>query len=165
MRVSKCSIFLICFLFLDGVTSEVYRVGDDSGWNSGTGTNYLSWSEKYNFTVGDVLVFKYSKVQHNVKEVTDATYRSCDAKSGVLATYESGNDEIRLNEARKYNYICDKDNHCVGGMRFSIYVFGASNSNNTTPPPPPSLGKSCAFTVRGKLIHIVGMGVFLIFTF
>lgn len=46
---------MIHLLLPDFGVCEVYRVGDESGWNSGTGTNFLSWSQKYNFTVGDVL--------------------------------------------------------------------------------------------------------------
>ncbi|KAL1564319.1 chemocyanin-like [Salvia divinorum] len=130
---------MIHLLFLDFGVSEVYRVGDESGWNSGIGTNFaykhLSWSQKYNFTVGGILVFKYSKAQHNVKQVTDATYSSCNASNGVMAVYESGNDKIRLTDAKKYNSICDKDSYCIGGMRFSTTVLEASTSNNTTPCP------------------------------
>lgn len=40
--------------------------------------------------------FKYSKAQHNVKEVTNATYRSWDAGDGVIAVYERWNDKISL---------------------------------------------------------------------
>ncbi|XP_042065564.1 basic blue protein-like [Salvia splendens] len=156
IKILKLSIFMIHLLLLDFGVCEVYRVGDGSGWNSGTGTNFLSWSQKYNFTVGDVLVFKYSKAQHNVKEVTDATYRSCNASNGVIAIYESGNDEIRLTDAKKYNFICDKDSHCIGGMRFSATVLEASTSNNTTPtgaPAPPS----SAVSINSNVVHNIGV--------
>lgn len=39
--------------FLSMVKSEDHIVGDDQEWN--TGTNFQSWSQKYNFSVGDVL--------------------------------------------------------------------------------------------------------------
>ena len=35
------------------IVAEDYTVGDSDGWT--TGENYLKWSEKYNFTVGDTL--------------------------------------------------------------------------------------------------------------
>ena len=44
---------MICFSFLMGATSEVYTVGDEDEWNSEV--DYVSWLQKYNFSVGDVL--------------------------------------------------------------------------------------------------------------
>lgn len=55
IKISKYPVFIASLFFLDFVISEVYTVGDESGWNSGTGTDFLAWSEKHNFTVGDVL--------------------------------------------------------------------------------------------------------------
>lgn len=46
-------ILVIYSLFLNRAISEDYIVGDDEEWNSQA--NFLSWSKKYNFTVGDVL--------------------------------------------------------------------------------------------------------------
>lgn len=46
-------ILMVCFSFLKGATSEVYTVGDEDQWNSEV--DYVSWSQKYNFTIGDVL--------------------------------------------------------------------------------------------------------------
>lgn len=36
-----------------GVQATEYAVGDTDGWE--TGTNFLRWSQNYNFIVGDVL--------------------------------------------------------------------------------------------------------------
>ena len=52
----SCFMILIIypiFLSTSIVESLVYNVGDSENWN--TGVNYLSWSQKYNFTVGDTL--------------------------------------------------------------------------------------------------------------
>ncbi|PON45076.1 Cupredoxin [Parasponia andersonii] len=123
-------ILIIYTLFLNGATSEVYVVGDGDEWNSQA--NFLSWSTKYNFTVGDILVFKYVKGQHNVYEVEEDTFRSCDSSSGVLEKYESGNDQVKLTEAKKYWFICDVSGHCLGGMRFGIDVKQANPSSDNT---------------------------------
>lgn len=79
-------------------------------------------------------VFNYVLTQHNTCVVTQATYQSCNSSSGVLARYESGNDQIVLTEAKKYWFICDVPGHCSGGMRFGINV----NDNNTAAPDLPS---------------------------
>ncbi|KAJ1436311.1 Phytocyanin domain [Sesbania bispinosa] len=108
--------------------ASVYIVGDEEEWSSQT--NYASWAEGYNFSLGDVLVFRYLKGQHNVYEVTEETFRSCDASSGVLAKYESGEDQVVLNEVKRYWFICNIAGHCLGGMRFGIE---AKDGNNVTP--------------------------------
>ncbi|KAH9655133.1 Phytocyanin domain-containing protein [Citrus sinensis] len=133
-------IILINYLFFTGIKSEVYTVGGDEQWN--TGANFDSWSQQYNYSIGDVLVFKYTEGQHNVYEVTQATYRSCVASSGVIAKYESGNDQVTLTEAKKYWFICNVAGHCLGGMRFSIDVKEISNTNSTAaaaPTLPPEI--------------------------
>ncbi|PSS25971.1 Blue copper protein [Actinidia chinensis var. chinensis] len=169
-KLSKCCssiiiLLITCFFFSDTARSEVYTVGDADEWS--TGTSYLVWSEKYNFTVGDVLVFKYVKGQHDTYEVTQDTYQSCNTSTGVLAKYESGNDRINLTEAKKYWFICDKDGHCFGGMRLVIDVKNAvSSSNNTTtngtsstPQTDQHSNKSCA--IKGwssTLIYLLVLG-------
>ncbi|KAB2045874.1 hypothetical protein ERO13_D01G160700v2 [Gossypium hirsutum] len=105
-KIGRLIILIICCSILKGAVSQVYSVGDESGWSSEV--DYGSWSEKYNFTVGDVLEFTYNKGQHNVFEVTESTYRTCDASSGVLAKYESGDDKVELTESKKYWFICNQ---------------------------------------------------------
>ncbi|KAK7856462.1 blue copper protein [Quercus suber] len=132
-------ILMINFLFLNGARSEIYTVGDEEEWNADA--DFVSWSQKYKLSVGDVLRFTYVKGQHNAYEVTEDTYRSCNVSSGVLAKYESGNDQIKLKQAKKYWFICNVPGHCLGGMRFSIDVKEASatsgaNSTSATITPP-----------------------------
>lgn len=155
-------ILLINIWLLNLVESAEYTVGDDEEWN--TGVNFLSWSEKYNFTVGDVLAFKYEKGEHNVYQVTEATYRSCNSSSGVLAKYESGKDEVNLTELGKYWFICDIAGHCLGGVRFVIDVNESSGTSNTdtTIPPPAKLNNVHAPKMWSMEIH-VAFGVLVSF--
>ncbi|MCL7031025.1 hypothetical protein MKW94_011663 [Papaver nudicaule] len=124
--------FFIVPLLLGRIESKEYIVGDEDGWNSGS--NYQRWSQKYSFSVGDVLEFDYVKGQHNVKEVTENAFRTCDTESSgaVLENYESGDDKVHLTQARKYWFVCDIPNHCRGGMKFGIQVTDA----NTVAPQP-----------------------------
>ncbi|KAK9164564.1 hypothetical protein Syun_005466 [Stephania yunnanensis] len=113
-----------------------YTVGDGEGWD--IGTNYMAWAQPHNFTVGDVLVFKYVKGQHNAYEVSKEVYRSCDvgngsASAGVLEKHETGSDEVVLGEARDYWFICSFQGHCLGGMKFGVNVtFALIAPPNTT---------------------------------
>ncbi|KAG0516251.1 hypothetical protein BDA96_10G345900 [Sorghum bicolor] len=110
-----------------------YVVGDVGyGWESGSGINYAAWAREYAFAVGDVLVFQYVSTQHDLYEVTEEVYRSCDTTAGggngVRVKYTSGYDRVVLDEARGYWFICDFPGHCLGGMRLAVNV-------SATPPP------------------------------
>ncbi|XVF67953.1 hypothetical protein PTKIN_Ptkin10aG0163500 [Pterospermum kingtungense] len=156
-------ILMVCFSFLKAATSEVYTVGDEDQWNSEV--EYVSWSQKYNFTIGDVLVFKYNKGQHNAFEVTEATYRSCDTSSGVLAKYETGNDRVKLTESKKYWFICNVNGHCLGGMRFGIDVKAGNISTNLEPTPTPTpsakSGSTYAFERWSLGLYLFALGILL----
>lgn len=108
--------------------------------------------------------FKYEKGEHNVYQVTEATYRSCNSSSGVLAKYESGKDEVNLTELGKYWFICDIAGHCLGGMRFVIDVNESSGTSNTdtTIPPPAKLNNVHAPKMWSMEIH-VAFGVLVSF--
>ncbi|GJM97420.1 hypothetical protein PR202_ga14345 [Eleusine coracana subsp. coracana] len=131
-------------LLLCGAAGAVeHVVGDgDSGWDSGV--NYAAWARKRTFAVGDVLVFQYVSSQHNVYEVSESTYRSCDGNhKGVLAKYTSGLDKVVLGEARSYWFICEFPGHCLGGMKLAVNV-SAPSSPHAAPFPPGSPSASTA---------------------
>ncbi|KAE8690687.1 hypothetical protein F3Y22_tig00110893pilonHSYRG00286 [Hibiscus syriacus] len=151
---------MILFSFFNGAVSEVYNVGDENGWNSEV--DYASWTAKYNFTVGDILEFKYNKGQHNAFEVTESTYRTCESSSGVLAKYESGEDKVKLNESKKYWFVCNVTGHCLGGMRFGIQV-KAGHNTTTNSEPVPSVNSACisAFDSWSFGICLFAFGILL----
>uniref|UniRef100_A0ACD6A668 Uncharacterized protein n=1 Tax=Avena sativa TaxID=4498 RepID=A0ACD6A668_AVESA len=139
------------------VGAAEHAVGGDgiNGWD--TGTNYATWSQAQSFAAGDVLVFEYVKSQHNVYEVTEAAYRSCDATApaDVLATYDSGFDRVVLPEAnRTYWFICQVPNHCIGGMKLAVNVPGASTAA-VPPPPSPSAALSRTASSGCSLVLLV----------
>ncbi|RWW36914.1 hypothetical protein BHE74_00058022 [Ensete ventricosum] len=154
--------FFLCLLPCHHLEAAEYTVGEADGWD--TGINYLLWSNKYNFTVGDVLgnvirvdhllqaaasafsftdrcvgthtVFKYVQVQHNVYQVTQETYQSCDSNSGVIRTYDSGDDRVTLGEATIYWFICTITGHCQDGMKLAVSVANSSSDGGAAPSPP-----------------------------
>ena len=75
-------------------------------------------------------VFEYVKSQHNVYQVTEAAYRTCDpsAAGSVLATYDPGFDNVPLPEAKSYWFICEISGHCMGGMKLAVTVTVAGGS-------------------------------------
>ncbi|CAL5040526.1 unnamed protein product [Urochloa decumbens] len=115
-----------------------FVVGDVAfGWDSGV--NYAAWARDHAFlSVGDVLVFQYVSSQHNVYEVSESAYRSCDDTGGVRAKYTSGYDTVVLAEARSYWFICDFPGHCLGGMKLAVNVSAAGPSPHDVPQTPDS---------------------------
>ncbi|XP_047074589.1 basic blue protein-like [Lolium rigidum] len=143
-----------------------YAVGGDgiNGWD--TGTNYATWAQAQSFVAGDALLFNYVKSQHNVYEVTEAAYRSCDPTpaGSVLATYDTGFDRVVLPEAKTYWFICEVPNHCVGGMKLAVNVSngaaGAPDGSPTidVPPPSPSAATRSNWTAAsGWLVVLLGV--------
>ncbi|CAL4966360.1 unnamed protein product [Urochloa decumbens] len=117
-----------------------FVVGDVAfGWDSGV--NYAAWARDHAFlSVGDVLVFEYVSSQHNVYEVSESTYRSCDTgggNSGVRAKYTSGYDTVVLAEARSYWFLCDFPGHCLGGMKLAVNVSAAAAAAGPSPHDVP----------------------------
>ncbi|MQL74492.1 hypothetical protein Taro_006855 [Colocasia esculenta] len=132
---------LISSAILNQACAETYMVGDGDKWS--TGVNYLTWSEKHSFVVGDVLFFSYVKGQHDACEVTEETYRTCDSSTGVISSYASGQDRVALAEARDYWFVCSTAGHCNGGMKFRLTVrpgnsTSPGNSAATEPATRPS---------------------------
>ncbi|CAL9150604.1 unnamed protein product [Musa hybrid cultivar] len=153
LRDAIFALILLPLMALHHVAATDYTVGDDDGWT--TGTNYLTWSEKYNFTVGDVLVFRYLAGQHDVYQVTEETYRSCNSSSGVLRRYASGADRVALEEATTYWFICNTSGHCLGGMKFGISVANSSSQGGVEAqaPAPPQGGAA----PRGAPVWLLGL--------
>ncbi|CAI0376890.1 unnamed protein product [Linum tenue] len=124
--MTACFLLTLSFFFflLNAIivttAAEIFTVGDENGWTMQV--NYGAWTDKHNFTVGDILEFKYTRTEHNVYEVTKEVYQSCNASDGVLAKYQTGNEQIELKEAKKHWFICEIDGHCLGGMRLAVDV-------------------------------------------
>lgn len=94
-------------------------------------------------------------------EVAEDTYRSCDASSGVLAKYESGEDQVALDKVKRYWFICNIEGHCLGGMRFGIQVNEANNVTNSTagafyPPIEPTPSEKSCTTYISERWRVIG---------
>ncbi|XP_062199328.1 mavicyanin-like [Phragmites australis] len=119
-----------------GAGATEYTVGDSEGWT--IGSNYLTWSQKYNFTAGDTLVFNYVAEQHDVYRVTQDAFRTCEPANQTMRVWASGHDLVNLTVPGDYYFICNVPGHCLGGMKFAVAV-AASPPPPPPPPPPPTL--------------------------
>ncbi|CAB4319016.1 unnamed protein product [Prunus armeniaca] len=123
--------------------ANTYEVGGELGWTVPPTGTYAAWASNKTFTVGDVLVFKFSTGNHDVAEVTKASYDSCNANSPIsMAT--NGPANLTLNTSGEHYYICTFGGHCIGGQKLSINVTGNSSPapapapSTSSPPPSPS---------------------------
>ncbi|CAL5379754.1 unnamed protein product [Camellia sinensis] len=103
-----------------GVYGKEYVVGDEGGWSYDV--DYYAWLSNKTFYVGDVLVFNYSKDEHNVIIVNSTGYDQCIA-SPNLGELHSGHDRVTLESppGNKY-YICQW--HCdYSDQKLNVTVF------------------------------------------
>ncbi|CAM0952731.1 unnamed protein product [Alopecurus aequalis] len=131
-----------------------YTVGDSAGWS--IGPNYLTWSQQYNFTTGDTLAFNYLAGQHDVLQVTQDAFRTCEPAAGqTVRRWASGQDVVDLDAARDYYFLCNITGHCLGGMKFSINVTAPPPPSPPPPPPPafptPAPPPSSGASLSGRL--------------
>ncbi|CAL5330507.1 unnamed protein product [Camellia sinensis] len=103
-----------------GVYGKEFVVGDEGGWSYDV--DYYAWLSNKTFYVGDVLVFNYSKDEHNVIIVNSTGYDQCIA-SPNLGELHSGHDRVTLESppGNKY-YICQW--HCdYSDQKLNVTVF------------------------------------------
>ncbi|XP_038878139.1 basic blue protein-like [Benincasa hispida] len=117
---SAIAITLLLCLFL--IQSEmahararVYTVGDAKGWTF----NVNSWTKGKIFRAGDILVFKYPQMAHNVVMLKNKVAYNWCLKPRGSKVYQTGKDRITL--VKGYNYfICGFPGHCKAGMKIAI---------------------------------------------
>ncbi|ONH98361.1 hypothetical protein PRUPE_7G246300 [Prunus persica] len=123
--------------------ANTYEVGDAFGWVVAPSVTYSTWASNKTFTVGDVLVFKFSTGNHDVAKVTKANYDSCSATSPI-SLETKGPANLTLSTSGEHYYICTFGGHCAGGQKLSINVTGTSSPapapapSTSSPPPSPS---------------------------
>jgi hypothetical protein len=97
-------------------------------------------------------VFNYVAGVHDVYEVTEDAFRTCEpARKAIIRTWASGHDLVNLTAPGDYYYICSFEGHCLGGMKLAVSVAAAPPPPPPpppmlldSPPPPPPTGSSAA---------------------
>ncbi|KAL8131097.1 hypothetical protein AgCh_007143 [Apium graveolens] len=116
-----------------------YTVGDGAGWM--LGLDYDSWTAGKTFSVGDSLVFKYSRGQ-TVIEASLGEYTSCALENSIskLASirysrrvHKSDTTIITLETPGTHYFISAEPGNCTAGMKIVINV--SANELLVAPTP------------------------------
>ncbi|KAK9086823.1 hypothetical protein Syun_029217 [Stephania yunnanensis] len=129
------------------LASKVHIVGESGGWDAGT-TDYAKWASSKTFNVGDTLVFKYLPSIHNVMQVTQKDFESCNPPAKAIATYTSGKDTVILKMSGDFYFICGAPGHCDAGQKVHVKVGqgSASSSSSSAPAMSPKSSSSSSST-------------------
>ncbi|KAK2395976.1 hypothetical protein P8452_17321 [Trifolium repens] len=120
MGEGRCSasviLMLLCLSVFHSIMicADTHIVGDNKGWSFGV----QNWTAGKTFKAGDILVFKYTPVIHNVVVVDESHYNSCSAFGGSHY-YFSGSTNITLAKGANY-FICGTPGHCTLGMKIAV---------------------------------------------
>ncbi|KAK9905229.1 hypothetical protein M0R45_000423 [Rubus argutus] len=143
MALKSIILVLLAAMVLCGVccgAGAVYKVGGSDGWI--VPVDYNQWSAAKEFHVGDTLLFSYNNQFHNVMQVTEQDYNSCNPSS-AMATYSSGSDKITLERPGHYYFLCGAPGHCQAGQKVDIEV---NLPHSVLSPSPAPYGLSAPST-------------------
>ncbi|KAK3193786.1 hypothetical protein Dsin_025096 [Dipteronia sinensis] len=161
-------VFLMTISLFGVSMAAVYNVGDSAGWTSMGAVDYQKWADHKDFHVGDTLVFKYSIQFHNVKQVSQKGFVSCDATS-PMATYGTGSDSITLKSTGHYYFLCGFPGHCQAGQKVEILVTPTSLRPTPTPvlapTSSPSQTPTTTSTSTAPLLYYSNSFAFMVLAF
>eukprot|EP00884_Botryococcus_braunii_P008862 jgi/Botrbrau1/17978/Bobra.50_1s0067.1 len=121
---------LSVFVTAHGVLASDIVVGGLQNWNMG-----LKY-DQVNASIGDALVFKFDRGQHDVWQVRGP---SCNFNgSRKLAGLGKGYYSVRLTKPGMYFFSCSVEGHCQSGMLLSVNVSGVPRLPTDPTPDSPA---------------------------
>ncbi|MFS7901950.1 putative Blue (type 1) copper binding protein [Helianthus anomalus] len=123
---------IIEVVVMKAVMGEVYNVGDSQGWTILVDSSYATWASSKSFRVGDTLTFHYNPSAHDVMQVNQHGFRSCNITT-PWKTYKTGNDTFIIKAPGHYYFICSFPSHCEAGQKLDVRVLKKSYNVTTTP--------------------------------
>ncbi|XP_050374510.1 blue copper protein-like [Argentina anserina] len=153
-KLRNILVLLVVAIALCGVCSAsnagagaVHRVGGSEGWV--VPVNYNQWSSSEEFNVGDSLLFSYDEHLHNVVEVTEEGFKSCES-TAPIAVYSSGSDTITLKRPGHYYFLCGAPSHCEYGQKVEVIVNLPTPETTVSSPSPAPSGLFSPLTPRSE---------------
>ncbi|PQQ01464.1 mavicyanin-like [Prunus yedoensis var. nudiflora] len=141
LRNIAALVLFVMMVLCGACSGAVYRVGDSDGWTSRGLVDYNKWASTKDFHVGDTLMFAYNNQFHNVMQVSDQDFQSCNATS-AFATYTSGSDTVTRKRPGHYYFLCGAPGHCQAGQKVDIKVTLPVPESMIQSPSPSPYGSS-----------------------
>ncbi|KAJ7529867.1 hypothetical protein O6H91_15G069500 [Diphasiastrum complanatum] len=140
--LSTILFYALSVLFLmPSARGKVATVGGSKGWTNfdmttSSSPNYQAWASSHNIFPGDVVVFNYAPLLHNVYSLPDKlAFDNCNfAMATVLDSGASGIFTwIAPSRAGLYYFACSKSfeglgSHCTAGQKIAITVSPEPNA-------------------------------------
>ncbi|CAB4286897.1 unnamed protein product [Prunus armeniaca] len=148
LRNIAASVLFVMMVLCGACSGAIYRVGDSDGWTSRGLVDYNKWASAKDFHVSDTLIFAYNNQFHNVMQVSDQDFQSCNATSAI-ATYTSGSDTFTLKRPGHFYFLCGAPGHCQAGQKVDIKVtLPVPESLIPSPSPSPYGSSSISLSSR-----------------
>ncbi|ONH95639.1 hypothetical protein PRUPE_7G082100 [Prunus persica] len=141
LRNIAALVLFVMMVLCGACSGAVYRVGDSDGWISRGLVDYNKWASTKDFHVGDTLTFAYNNQFHNVMQVSDQDFQSCNATSAIAA-YTSGSDTFTLKRPGHFYFLCGAPGHCQAGQKVDIEVTLPVPESMIPSPSPSPYGSS-----------------------
>ncbi|XP_030535579.2 basic blue protein-like [Rhodamnia argentea] len=94
-----------------------YTVGDERGWT----IDIEGWTQGKKFRPGDVLIFKYDPLLHNVVAVDLDSYDTCTLGE-KYKMYDTGNDRVVLEKGNSF-FFSSEDGDCDKKMKIEVHAW------------------------------------------
>ncbi|KAL5547818.1 hypothetical protein UlMin_003049 [Ulmus minor] len=135
-------------------SQTTHIVGDGLGWlvPPGGPIAYQIWADTQTFTVGDILVFKFSDENQDVARVTKEAFKSCNSTNPISLKSNSPAN-FTLDSIGEYYFIGTKEDHCTFGQKLAINV-----TEYPGPTPSPAPRGPASYAVGDKLGWFVPPG-------
>ncbi|XP_042480095.1 mavicyanin-like [Macadamia integrifolia] len=127
-----------------------HNVGGSFGWSIPKDPNfYQDWANPRTFGVGDKLVFTYVPMVHNVLEVIEKDFTTCNPQEKPIHIHTSGVTIVELTNSGNYYFFCAYGKHCELGQKLNITVGYKPGSTGGT------VASDAATTAAGYATNLV----------
>ncbi|KAB2600349.1 hypothetical protein D8674_010620 [Pyrus ussuriensis x Pyrus communis] len=104
-----------------------------------------SWNEANSNSL-----FAYSNQFHNVMQVANQDFESCNTSSPLI-TYTSSSDTITIKRLGHMYFLCGAPSHCQAGQKVDVKVTLPIPADSST-SPNPAPGSSSPFASHSEVI-------------
>lgn len=107
-------------------------------------------------------VFNFINGQHDVLEVKQAEFNSCNISTTPNNPITSSPARVTLRSAGEHYYICAIPNHCSGGQKLAINVSNTGSSPTNPSPSPQGSNNAVSLSVAALPMGLLAVALALL---